>query len=75
MTMMNEIFREYLDDFIIVYLDDILIFSKNLEDHKRHLEIVLKRLRENKLYAKESKCDFGKPSIEFLGHVVTDKGI
>lgn len=75
MTMMNEIFREYLDDFIIVYLDDILIYSKNMDDHERHLELVLRKLREHKLYAKESKCDFGKTSIEFLGHIVSDKGI
>ena len=76
MTMMNDIFNEYLDGFLIVYLDDILIFSKNMDDHLKHLDIVLQKLREHKLYAKLSKCEFGKRSeLEFLGHVVSKRDI
>ena len=75
MTMMNDIFRDYLDSFIIVYIDDILVYSKNEEEHEKHLEIVLQKLRENKLYAKLSKCEFAKKEVEFLGHVVSTKGI
>jgi hypothetical protein len=57
--LMNDIFRPYLDDFILVYLDDILIYSKTLHQHVQHLETVLQLLRQHKLYAKLSKCDFG----------------
>ena len=72
---MNEIFRPYLDNFVIIYLDDILIYSKNFDKHLQHLKKVLQILRDNKLYGKLSKCEFLKPTIEFLGHVVTEHGI
>jgi Reverse transcriptase (RNA-dependent DNA polymerase)/RNase H-like domain found in reverse transcriptase/Integrase zinc binding domain/Retroviral aspartyl protease/Chromo (CHRromatin Organisation MOdifier) domain len=75
MHMMQSIFRKYLDDFVIVFLDDILIYSKTFEEHEKHVEQVLKLLRENKLYAKESKCEFFKNEVSFLGHVVGEKGI
>ena len=75
MTLMNEIFRDFLDQFVIVYIDDILVYSKNMEEHAQHLEQVLQRLRDHKLYAKESKCEFAKDHVEFLGHVISDKGI
>ncbi|KAJ9530472.1 hypothetical protein QJQ45_012446 [Haematococcus lacustris] len=67
---MNRIFADYINDFVVVYLDDILIYSKSAADHAKHLELVLKRLREHELYAKLKKCDFNKPEVNFLGHVV-----
>jgi hypothetical protein len=75
MHLMQSIFRPYLDSFVIVFLDDILIYSKTLEDHREHVRAVLELLRENKLYAKESKCEFFKTSVSFLGHVVSEEGI
>src|SRR3954464_7850289 len=68
MHLMQQIFRPYLDDFVIVFLDDILIYSRTLEEHKQHIKKVLELLRVNKLYAKKSKCEFFRRSIEFLGH-------
>jgi hypothetical protein len=59
MYLMNKVFMEYLDKFVIVFIDDILIFSKNEEEHDEHLRLVLQKLRENQLYAKLNKCDFG----------------
>jgi hypothetical protein len=73
--LMNDIFKEYLDDFVIVYLDDILIFSKTKEDHHKHVSIALEILRKNQLYAKLSKCTFGATSLEFLGHIISHLGI
>jgi hypothetical protein len=64
-----------MDSFVIVYLDDILIYSKSPEDHEKHLRAVLSALRQHKLYAKISKCTFGVTETEFLGHIVSDKGI
>ena len=75
MHLMHETFRSYLDDFVIVFLDDILIYSKTLDDHERHVRKVLDILREQKLYAKESKCELFKEEVEFLGHIVGRSGI
>jgi hypothetical protein len=75
MHLMQSLFGAQLDHFVIVFLDDILIFSKSLAEHKQHVRKVLAILRENKLYAKESKCEFFKQSISFLGHVVSQHGI
>ncbi|KAJ9509789.1 hypothetical protein QJQ45_011602 [Haematococcus lacustris] len=72
---MNRIFSDYINDFVVVYLDDILIYSKSAADHAKHLELVLKRLREHELYAKLKKCDFNKPEVNFLGHVVCAEDI
>jgi hypothetical protein len=72
---MNTVFMEYLDDFVVVFLDDILVYSKSMEEHRHHVEKVLRVLRENKLYGKLSKCEFGKDSMPFLGHIVSSKGI
>lgn len=72
MDLMNRIFNPYLDDFVVVFVDDILIYSKNDEDHDGHLEIVLETLRRNQLYAKYEKCDFWKDKVKFLGHVVSE---
>ncbi len=74
-TLMNDIFREWFDDFVIVYIDDILIYSGSLEEHAEHLHKVFQRLRENKLYAKFEKCEFGVAEVDFLGHKITQKGL
>jgi len=74
-TLMNDIFREWLDDFVVVYIDDILIYSNSLEEHAEHLRKVFQRLRENKLYAKLEKCEFGVTEVDFLGHRITQEGL
>lgn len=75
MTLMNDIFRPILDKFVIVYLDDILVYSTSVVEHEQHLRRVLETLRENKLYAKLSKCEFFQTRVNFLGHVVSDRGV
>ena len=75
MHMMNSIFRPYLDKFVIVFLDDILIYSRSLAEHRRHVRQALDLLRENRLYANAKKCSFFKESLSFLGHVVSAEGI
>ena len=75
MYLMNSVFMPELDKFVVVFIDDILIYSKNDEEHAQHLWIVLSRLREHKLYAKFSKCEFWLDQVQFLGHVLTPKGI
>ncbi|XP_019059506.1 PREDICTED: uncharacterized protein LOC109117174 [Tarenaya hassleriana] len=71
-TMMNELFHPYLDRFVVIYLDDIVVYSKTLSEHVGHLKLVLDVLRENELYIKLEKCDFAQPQVEFLGHYVKD---
>src|SRR4051812_5516213 len=73
--LMNYIFMEYLDKFVVVYLDDILVYSKNDEEHAEHLRLILTKLREHKLYAKYSKCEFWLPEVTYLGHVISKDGI
>ena len=75
MHLMHQIFREQLDQFIVIFLDDILIYSKNLQDHVDHVRRTLQILREHRLYAKVSKCAFFRHEVEYLGHVVTAAGI
>src|SRR3954453_17077951 len=75
MHLMQQTLRSFLDDFVIVFIDDILIYSKTLEDHTQHLRQVLQVLQEKQLYAKLSKCDFFKHEIGFLGHVINEHGI
>ena len=72
---MNDIFREKLDVCVLIYLDDILIYSSNIKQHLQNLEEVLKTLRKNQLYAKLSKCQFLKEETEYLGFIVSNKGI
>jgi len=72
---MNSVFMPELDKFVVVFIDDILIYSKNEEEHAQHLHIVLQRLREHQLYAKFSKCDFWLKEVPFLGHVISAEGI
>ena len=74
-TLMNDIFRDLLDVCVIVYLDDILVYSKNKEEHEQHLRQVLQRLKDNQLYARLSKCTFFTNSIEYLGHIVDGDGL
>jgi len=74
-TLMNDIFREWLDDFVVVYIDDILVYSSSIEEHVEHLRKVFQRLRENKLYAKFEKCEFGVAEVDFLEHRITQEGL
>ena len=67
---MNAVMSGYRDDFILVYLDDILVYSNNAEEHKTHLQQVFHQLHEHKLWAKLKQCEFGKPYVKYLGHVV-----
>ncbi|WVZ70419.1 hypothetical protein U9M48_019090 [Paspalum notatum var. saurae] len=75
MQLMNLVFMDYLDKFVVVFIDDILIYSKTKAEHEEHLRLVLQRLREHKLYAKFSKCEFWIDEVRFLGHVVSKGGI
>jgi hypothetical protein len=75
MYLMNGIFRDYLDKFVIVFLDDILIYSKSKEEHEKHLRMVLQVLKEHKLYDKFSKCSFYQKKIRYLGHIISEEGI
>jgi len=75
MYLMNNVFMEYLDKFVVVFIDDILIYSKTEEEHEEHLRLVLQKLREHQLYAKLSKCDFWLKEVSFLGHVISNGGV
>ena len=74
MYLMNSVFMPELDKFMVVFIDDILVYSENEEDHAEHLRVVLTRLREHKLYAKFSKCEFCLWKVPFLGHVFSEMG-
>jgi hypothetical protein len=75
MYLMNLVFIPELDKFVVVFIDDILVYSKNMEEHEEHLCIVLQWLREHQLYAKFSKCEFCIDEVPFLGHVISPEGI
>ena len=75
MDLMNRVFRPYVDQFVVVFIDDILVYSKDAQEHEQHLKIVLQTLREKKLYAKHNKCDFWLKEVSFLGHIVSSDGI
>ena len=75
MYLMNSVFMPELDKFVVVFIDDILIYSKSKEEHAEHLRIVLQRLRDHQLYAKFSKCEFWLEEVQFLGHVLSTEGI
>ncbi|GJT15563.1 putative reverse transcriptase domain-containing protein [Tanacetum coccineum] len=75
MDLMNRVCKPYLDKFVIVFIDDILIYSKNEQEHEEHLKQILELLKKEELYAKFSKCEFWIPKVQFLGHVIDNKGI
>ncbi|GJR00017.1 putative reverse transcriptase domain-containing protein [Tanacetum coccineum] len=75
MDLMNRVCKPYLDKFVIVFIDDILIYSKNKQEHEEHLKLILELLKKEELYAKFSKCEFWIPKVQFLGHVIDSKGI
>jgi hypothetical protein len=75
MNMMNKVFMEYLDRFVVVFIDDILIYSKSDTDLEKHLRLVLQKLRDNQIYAKYSKCEFWIDEVPFLGHIISNGGI
>ena len=75
MSFMNKTFQQYLDQFVLIFIDDILIYSSSKEMHEQHLRTVLQILREQQLYAKFSKCEFWMEEIAFLGHIVSKEGV
>jgi hypothetical protein len=75
MNLMNKVFMEYLDRFVVVFINYILIYSKNNSDHEEHLRMVLQKLRDNQLYAKYSKCEFWIDKVPFFGHIISNGGI
>ena len=75
MDLMNWVFHPYLNQFVIVFIDDILVYSKNVDEYAMHLRIVLQTLKDRKLYAKFFKCEFWLNEVVFLGHVISGAGI
>jgi len=75
MNMMKKVFMEELDKFVVVFIDDILVYSASAEEHEQHLRVVLEKLRQNQLYTKFSKCEFWLEEAAFLGHVLTAEGV
>ena len=75
MDLMNKVFYPHLDQFVVVFIDDIMLYSKDAQEHEQHLRLILKILREKQLFAKLSKCDFWLKEVSFLGHIVSAKGI
>jgi hypothetical protein len=75
MYLMNKVFMEYLDKFIVVFIDDVLVYSRNEEEHMEHLHLVLQILREHQLYPKLSKCEFWLKQFSLLGHIILEGGI
>jgi hypothetical protein len=75
MYLINKVFIEYLDKFVVIFIDDILIFSKTEEEHEKHLRMVLEKLRSNQLFAKFSKCEFWLTKVAFPRHVISARGV
>ena len=75
MDLMYRVFQPYLDQFVVVFVDDILIYSQSEEEHEDHLRVILQLLRDHQLYAKFSKCEFWLTEVRFLGHVVSTLGV
>jgi hypothetical protein len=75
MYLMNIVFMDDLDKFVVVFIDDILIYSQNEQEHEEHLRKVLQRLRDCQLYAKLSKCEFWISEVMFLGHIINEEGL
>ena len=74
-ALMNDVFRPYLRKFVLVFFDDILVFSRSQQEHETHLSLVLEKLQQHTLFANEKKCEFGCASIEYLGHVISANGV
>jgi hypothetical protein len=75
MCLMNNVLGKFLDKFVLVFIDDILIYSKNKEEHEKHLRLILQVLREHQLYAKFNKCDFFQKQVHYLGHDISKEGV
>jgi hypothetical protein len=75
MYLMNKVFIEYLDKFVVVFIDDILVYSETEEEHEEHLRLVLEKFSANQLYTKFSKCEFWLMEVAFLGHVISTGGV
>jgi hypothetical protein len=75
MNMMNKVFKDELDKFVVVFIDDILVYSSTAKEHEQHLRVVLEKLRQNQQYAKFSKCEFWLEEVAFLGHVLIADGV
>ena len=75
MNLMNDVLRPYLGKFVVVYVDDVLIYIKDEDEHAMHLKLVLDKFREHKLYVNPAKCEYGKHSISYLGHLIGPDGI
>ena len=75
MDLMNRVCQTYVDPFVVVFIDDILMYSKDWENHNTHLRVVLETLRKEQLYAKLRKCEFWLNEVSFLGHIVSKEGI
>jgi hypothetical protein len=73
--MMNKVFIEYMDKFVVLFIDDILIYSRSEEEYEKHLRLVLQKFREHRLYDKLRKCEFWIKQVTFLGHVISKGGI
>jgi hypothetical protein len=73
--LMNKVFIDYLDKFIVVFINDILVYSRSEEEHEEHLRLALQKLQEHRLHTKLSKCEFWMKQIAFLGHVILKGGI
>ncbi|KAL5554726.1 hypothetical protein UlMin_042127 [Ulmus minor] len=75
MDLMNQVFKEFLDKYVIVFIDDILVYSKSAEEHEEHLRLILQTLRDHQLFAKFKKCEFWLNQVAFLGHVISKDGV
>lgn len=75
MCLMNSVPHKYLDQFVLVFINDIQVYFKKEEKHQEHLRLVFQTIREHKLYAKGSKCEFYKPKIKYLGHIISKEGL
>jgi hypothetical protein len=74
MYLMNKVFMEYLNKFVVVFINDILVYSRCEEEHEKHLHLALQKLREHRLYAKLSKCEFWMKQVAFFGHIISKGG-